>query len=678
MQSRMRFDKNGRLMSVESTLTDFKPGSKISEDEEPVEDNGKTLKTSASLGFLQPQNKENNTKDRDFWSLYQNNSFLEPLRFSNGKTQEDIVKEIHDTIKSGKKIILVHGACGTGKSAIALNLARVLGKASIVVPVKNLQRQYEEDYTSKKYLIKKDGTRMAIAVLTGRDNHDSVMKPGISCADPMLPDNIPISDKYFNEIKEYYEENPLIKHRMQLDSVAKLTRVAIAPANPYWSPILPVEVNINFADARKKKYLGLSGKEFVFHHRKPGCSYYDQYEAYIKSDVLIFNAAKYKIESAIDRKPYTEVDIVDEGDEFLDSFSAQYTLNLSKFAHALRSLYSDDEPTQQAIDKILLSLSLEEKRARALGVNEETVFHIKDTDLRGVLAALKSSKGIEVEVSMDELSYVHKGLEAAVQFEDALDETYLTYSMREGELYATFVTTNVSKKFQDLADKCNALVLMSGTLHSEKVLREVFGVKDFVIIDAEKSHQGVLEIHRTGKEIDCRYSNFKSGQHTKEDYLKALDAAVGVAKRPTLVHVNAYDDLPSEIEIRTLELKHLMSKESLRVLQQQDRHGNQVKKFKSGEINLLFSTRCTRGVDFPGNLCNSIVFTKYPNPDMRNTFWKILQKTHPNSFWEFYKDKAWREFMQRIYRALRSKNDHVYLLSPDKRVIDGAREFQRV
>ena len=50
-------------------------------------------------------------------------------------------KEVLDNIKRGKKIIFIHGVCGTGKSAIALNIARALGRASVVVPVKALQKQ---------------------------------------------------------------------------------------------------------------------------------------------------------------------------------------------------------------------------------------------------------------------------------------------------------------------------------------------------------------------------------------------------------------------------------------------------------------------------------------------------------------------------------------------------------
>ena len=90
------------------------------------------------------------------WSLYNEEKFLEPLKFSNGKTQEDVVREIIDSAKSGKKIIFIRGVCGTGKSAIALNAAKKLGKTSIVVPGKGLQKQYKEDYESKKYLLKEN------------------------------------------------------------------------------------------------------------------------------------------------------------------------------------------------------------------------------------------------------------------------------------------------------------------------------------------------------------------------------------------------------------------------------------------------------------------------------------------------------------------------------------------
>jgi len=76
-------------------------------------------------------------------------------------------------------------------------------------------------------------------------------------------------------------------------------------------------------------------------------------------------------------------------------------------------------------------------------------------------------------------------------------------------------------------------------------------------------------------------------------------------------------------------------------------------------------------------MCESVLLTKYPNPNVQDTFWKILKKTHPHAFWDFYKDKAWRGFFQRISRAVRFKEDHVYVLSPDLRVLEAVRKMQK-
>ena len=105
------------------------------------------------------------------WSLYYGDKFLKPLQFSNGKTQEDTVNEVLKLIEEGNRIIFIHGVCGTGKSAIALNIARELGKSCIVVPGKTLQNQYKEDYENQKYLLKENGERLKISVITGRNNH---------------------------------------------------------------------------------------------------------------------------------------------------------------------------------------------------------------------------------------------------------------------------------------------------------------------------------------------------------------------------------------------------------------------------------------------------------------------------------------------------------------------------
>jgi len=673
---RLKFNSQGKLIGAD--LDGFSIGVKNGDEYE--QENGEVrekLRTSKDLDYLREDtdDKFSNIIDNSTWSLYENNQPLKPLMFSNGKTQEDIVNHIVNSIKSGKKIILLHGVCGTGKSAIALNIARQLGKASIVVPVKGLQRQYEEDYTNKKYVIKPNGKKMRIAMITGRENHDSIIEPGTSCADPFLPDTIKITEKNYQRLKDFYSKNPLA-HSKEMPELKMLKRIAIAPSNPYWSPIVPSTFDLNLRDAKKKKYMGLQGKEFTFYHRKQGCSYYDQYQSYIDADVIIFNSAKYKIDTLLDKKPETRVDIIDEADEFLDNFSTQEEINLSRLDSSLQHLNPESAEARKIIEEIRDLIELEQKNKNAIGIDETKLFELKDTKLDKILRLFLKSPELETEIYLDEDSYANKALEVAYMFRDFFSETYVSFRRYENAMMANLVSTNLSKKFQDIVRKNNALVLMSGTLHSPIVMREIFGVQDFELVEAETLNQGTIEIIRTGKEFDCKYANFKAGKYSKEDYLTSLSLAMEKSKKPTLIHVNSFEDLPSENEKMQLGITNLLSKERLRQLQIEDKTGRLISLFKSKMNDSLFTTKCSRGVDFPGDTCNSIIFTKYPNPNVQGTFWKILEKTHQKYYWDFYRDKARREFLQRIYRALRSKDDHVYILSPDIRVLDAVRELQ--
>lgn len=640
---------------------------------------GSKLKKGEPDGKLKEARSErfDNSKDTEYWSLYKNGQRMPPLRFSNNKTQEDVVEEVVNLIRKGKKIIFLHGVCGTGKSAIALNIARILGKAAVVVPVKNLQRQYEEDYLGKMFLLKPSGKKLIISMITGRSNHDSIFEPGISCADPFLPDNIQIIEKNFDKIREYYRENPFIQHKNFFD-LSKLKRISIAPTNPYWSPIIPSKYSMNLPDAEKKSYLGLKGNDFIFYHRKRGCSYYDQYDAYFDSDVIIFNAAKYKIETALNRKPATNVDIIDEADEFLDSFSNQSELNLTRLKNSLSNLNSDHKDTMDLADEIIELIRLEEKNKKAIGVDENKIFEINDTNIKKILSLMLKDENIESEIYFDDSSsnYVSKTIEIARDFEDFFKDTYLTYRVYEKNLLVNLVTTDMSKRLQEILGKNRAFVFMSGTLHSRNILEKVFGITEYETVEAETIPPGTIEICRTGREFDCRYSNFNPGNRTRKNYLEALSVCIQKSLKPLLVHVNAFNDLPSEEEIINFSLKELISREELIKLQENDRTGKLVSEFKKKLFDSLYSTKCSRGVDFPGDSCCSVLFTKYPNPNPGDTFWKILKRTHQEYFWDFYKDKARREFLQRLYRALRSPEDHVFVLSPDSRVLEAVRELQ--
>lgn len=633
------------------------------------------------------------------WSLYEGEKFLEPLYFSNGKSQKDVVEEVLEKIKKGHKIIFIHGICGTGKSAIALNIARKLGKTSIIVPGKNLQNQYKKDYEGNKYLLGEDNRKLKISVITGRKNHkcpfledNQIKVPKIkketnstldifddvpkkkevkeNSADVWdLPCKIEIKEKNWNKIKGYIRQNPKTDPT-RFNEIRNVTRTAVAGVCPYWSPVLPTQFELkSFPDSKKKVYEGLEDTKFVIHKGEPGCKFYEQFNSYLDSDIMVFNSMKYILESALNRKPLTEVEIIDECDEFLDKFSNQRTINLDRLQNALIYTIGYGEKFDQAfkeLGEILKQIKKDDRVKEA--IENDTIIPLKETGIYDLLKVFLDIPEFLSEI--DDENYLFDLEKTAKMFEDFLDKSYVTFSKKDNQIVVGVVTTNLAKRFKEMRDKNKIIVMMSGTLHSEHVLKNIFGIEDFEIIEAETEAQGKIETLKTGLEMDCKYSNFTNGKVTREKYLRALSKCAEVAKKPLLVHINAFTDLPSEKELEEYDIDNLISREKLKELQNKDNEGEIIDRFKKGQTTVLFSTRASRGIDFPGEQCNSILFTKYPNPNVKDAFWKILNQTRPKDYWAFYKDKARRELWQKVYRGLRFKEDHVYVLSPDTRVLE--------
>jgi len=639
------------------------------------------------------------------WSLYSgdNQEVLKPLVFSNGKNQEDIVKEVVEAIKQGNKIIFINGVCGTGKSAIALNIAKEIGKTSIIVPIKSLQEQYSKDYSGEKYVLRNDklmdNEKLKISSIVGRRNFKcrflkefntdiedkgeikeknvklsdvfegtdkiKIKEKSDTCDNLLLPCKVEIKEKNLGVIKDYIKQNPSVKIT-NFDSVKDVRRMSIAPVCPYWSPILSDEFEIKkFKDARKIKYKGIGGQEFVFYQRRPGCGFYDQYEAYGDSDVIIFNSMKYKLETLMGRKPETEVEIIDECDEFLDSFANKEQINLNRLSYALGNIFVEGPEIQKIIDKLT-------DITNALKLKHQTpsdeIFEIKNSLVEELLDGILENTEFLDKIEADESNYIYHLDEVARIFYDFMDETFFSVEKTEKDIVIHLVTVNLAKRFKELVEKNKVLILMSGTLHSESVLKTIFGIEDFKVIDAETKPPGKIVKMKTGLEINCAYKNFQQGKITRDQYLKALHTTVSCARKPVLVHVNAFNDLPTDFEKLKLKLDNLPTKFELMQQQIDDPFGERIKDFRNKKTDILFTTKCSRGVDFPGDVCNSIVVTRFPYPNISGIFWKILKKINPQNFMSFYMDKAKRELLQKIYRGLRSEDDKIYLMSPDIRV----------
>ena len=607
--------------------------------------------------------KYNLNDDVSGFNLYKNNQLLEPLEFSNMKSQKDIVNEVINAIKSGKKTIFIRGVCGTGKSVIALNIAKILGSASIIVPGKALQKQYWKDYSHDCYILKDNHTKLKIKIITGRENHRCLFCKDCNVANPELPCKIEIKEANVEKLKEYLKENPKVDDNLELKNIR---RISIAPVCPYWSPIMPSEYELPI-QAKKRKYKGLKGINFTIYNRKEGCTYYNQFNSYLDAEAIIFNSAKYKLEVLMNRKPETEVEIIDECDEFLDSFSNVRRINLNRLFSSLNNIFPEDDSANFILDKIS-KCTLEILRDSDIRSNKD-ISELNKTKIYDLLKIFIDNS--QILDFIDEDNYCSSVGETALMFSDFLEESYVNFYLDEKGLVVEIVTTNLAKKFNELVNKSKAIIMMSGTIHSEKVLKNVFGIDDFAVIDAEIINQGKIFTKEMGIEFDCKYENFSSGKYSRKDYLVALDNVVENAPRPTLIHVNSFDDLPSIDEKERFFINNIISKEKF--INMQNESEERVEKFKKGEIDILFTTKCNRGVDFPDEQCRGIVFTKYPNPNAQSVFWKILKKTHPGYYWEFYKDKAKREFLQKIYRGVRNINDFVYVLSPDLRVIHGVK-----
>mgnify|MGYP000365598996 FL=1 len=140
-------------------------------------------------------------------------------------------------------------------------------------------------------------------------------------------------------------------------------------------------------------------------------------------------------------------------------------------------------------------------------------------------------------------------------------------------------------------EKNKILVMMSGTIHSEKVLKNIFGLENFKIIDAEVQQQGELINCKHGYELNCSYNSFKNNTINRETFLKIFSKTVSCAKLPLLVHLTSFSDLPSEYEKELYGLDNLPVHQDLIQEQNLDPLGQRIKDFKDKKFPVLFTTK---------------------------------------------------------------------------------------
>lgn len=534
------------------------------------------------------------------WELTdKNGQIVQPRTYSNCKTQESVVNEVVDSFDDNKFVVLL-GGVGTGKSAIALHVIKHFNRSGIiVVPTKVLEHQYQDDYCGDgKYHI----PDLDVEFMVGKGNFKCPWSGDRwSCTHSGEPCNRP------------------------LNKDAEETRLKAAYVCKYWSPVYPstmLQAARKYLDSYTHtihSYTSTGGDKAWLCASEP-CPYYLQFKHYVNPCALLMNAAKWDIETAIERKPAVEIEIIDEADEFLDGLSYQTRLDTKMF---------DALAKENTIDRAVLK-------------ELETEFE----------ELVRDNEGYEGKLQHEIMVYVQqfvKELEDCPPSSSVFDKYSKLNQILENALHAYInVTHNAMVVFMPRPDitlkkifaKSKRVLFMSATMQSKQVLKEIFGIEPHIVV-AEDTNPGVLKLTTTGQESAVTYQSWQQKEF-QQRYHKLLSHIVNVATKPCLVQVHAKKYVPPEHAHRLLD---------------------------DGFVNgVWWSTRTDRGIDLPDEKCRSIVVMKYPLPDMNDVVLKTMrQLLGDGKFWSYMNDMATRQLIQQCGRGVRSADDWVEIYSPDSK-----------
>lgn len=543
-----------------------------------------------------------------YWGLYRDGKLQPPLRYSNGKTQEDVVREIVEAFES-YDIVILRGGVGTGKSAIAIHVVAHVGdgRGIIVVPTKVLEDQYVNDYSGGEFKVVVDGDEVKFASIMGRSN--------FKC---------PFSGSLASSATLPCTRSLVVKRKTGL---AKLRRIDVASVCPHWSPI----VSDSYAETYREElrgvrqyivYESVSGRRHIF-VRDP-CPYYEQFIKYADRNVILMNSAIWEIETFSGRKPKTAIEVVDEADEWLDSLNFERGVSI-RTVERLIDQYSDDPVSVKLIDNLLARL----------------------TDLVGKYA------GYVGEITSEWLEFIKEygeifdeiGRESSLGILPSIDKVWMSVDSGGARFFIPNLKSVFAKIRERSADK---LLLMSATFPSKDILSDVFGIDDVCFVDGETRFPGTVYLMRTGKEDYVNHRKWRSESFRKR-YFDCLGEILKRAKRPLLVHVHSKKYLPED------KLSENLNDRSV---------------FK-GKFSEVWSTVAKRGLDLRGDRCRAICILKHPFPDLQDGMLQAIRlKLGDNAFFRYYRDKAERDLIQQVGRAVRSEDDWVEVWSPDLTVHD--------
>ena len=592
------------------------------------------------------------------WGLYdEKNKWLNPKPL-NSKNQLQITNEIIEAFDAGHKFVLLDGACGTGKTAIALHVIHhYKGKGVIVVPTNDLQKQYKDD-TKRVYDLK-------IGHILGRKN---------------------LQDCLFNKENNNRSKRDPDYSVCILEKPKGISRYSIASKCCHWSMRCAANKYLENKFLYRPGYTNYTYPTYngywnLFFSDK-SCDYSRQQLNYINSDVIVLSSMLWEIDTLRGAKPKCCVEVIDEYDLFFDGLMDEITISDIEF----NNLY----PTKKEIQKLdeahivydeQFKYLLDKKnvcvnefnrlyKCNQQIKNDEVISFLNDLYRPLLMDTIEylDNENYELESKLSKLDFLLNNVDL-LYFETAIrfrKSKYKTYQIHQIKVCCVYPLNIINHLFSDnLSSK--RILLMSGTPHKKEVFEKIFGIQPHVVYaDTRVSGINTLMDISADKRIELKNGGWMK-QDRQQAYIKMMCEIVDY-----IVRLNEKVLIQSAaLSKYGAELRYIERYKDIMCYTGSESDGtstNETNKWLDNPKKLiLISTTAKRGVSFEKNKCRHIIIDKCPYPRL-STKINALKKRFKNKadYNSVYLDMTDRDLLQQITRASRGPDDSVTIWTVDK------------
>lgn len=680
-----------------------------------------------------------------------------------------------------------HSYVGNGfinhNSATLLHGIEHMGRGIIVTPFKNLQRQYFDDYFTgnNKFILKKNGKRLSVAVMLGRGNfpcrwlaeqYDLQQR---MIEESKKPENYGIIMPIDTNIINMYKADQSCANRYLPCSRPLMTvgsrrepRWNVACQCPYWIPTPTAKTTIDkwkdkIVDERKMNagfmedesegvnkpdidrttpdmnkdvvtqldhiqdrikchkieyydsvgwdQAGIFIRDEIDENGKPCppiCEYYKQFYAYTQADCIVMNDAKWEIETNIGRKPKVNIEIVDEGDYWLDkrSMSLEFSrLMIDKMMPVTNRMNEMKRNTlflfDTAFQNIKKKIAEPTEEMKEKGVSIISSKDYRELFLHIMNMVLEYKKSVEEDdVTLQKmvdlatvLRYIEKASISVEEGKEGKREEFKTI-----KIFIPYPDNLLKELFKKSSEN---VIITSGTIHSNFVMGNLFGInnENYIVefVEGRKESPGKLKCIKPNL-LRVNYTSWQSPEFRKVynstmnfilDQLKIkIDQITGkpgegkiLVLTPAKKYAEGIIDRP-DVFVDFAKSKNeddgIKPSINTSLTDFMEKSMEDVRKIKPTDIEIdgdvlrtnqqiIVSTRMIRGADLRDNKCRAVVMTKWPMSDLSAGYNQALKlRFGDKAYWSIMRDKAEREAIQYVSRGLRHELDWTFFSTPDE------------